>query len=166
METKTIEKTIIDHDRRITTTENEVKNVKDCVSNVTDMKENLAKLTLLSQQQELRNKKLDDLYDKFVKCNAEFSATLKSINNSLISMSYEIKSTNDEIKGTNNEIKGTNEEIKRTNLRINELENKVECKFNAVNDKSKFDILELAKKGIPYLLLGGSVYYILQIVGG
>ncbi len=152
MESQTIEKTIINHDRRITTVETEVKNVKDDVCNMVDMKENLAKLTLLSQQQEVRNKKLDDLYDKFVKCNAEFSATLKSINNSLISMSYEMKDTN--------------EEIKKTNQRINQLETKVECRFDTVDDRSKFDILELIKRGVPYLLLGGSVYYILQIVGG
>ena len=59
---------------------------------------------MLSEQQIERNKKLDELYEKVIISNTEFSSTLKVINKNLTCMNDELINANKRI--SNLEVKG------------------------------------------------------------
>jgi predicted nuclease with TOPRIM domain len=70
----------------------------------------------------------------------------------------ETTKSNMEITST---LKGINENLNSLNTRTNSLEEKID----EIDERSKIDILKMAKDWIPKLILGGITYYILQIAG-
>jgi len=79
------------------------------------------------------------MYENSLVSNAEFSNTLKNINNNLNSL--------------NTEMKGTNERI-----------DNIEDRLIKINNKSKIDILNLIVKATPWLISLGLGTYIIQII--
>ncbi len=78
------------HGIRITKLETKMDNIEKKVDDFSDIAEAVTKLSLLSEQQIERNKKLDELYEKVIISNTEFGSTLKVINKN----SYYAKSFN------------------------------------------------------------------------
>jgi septal ring factor EnvC (AmiA/AmiB activator) len=70
----------------------------------------------------------------------------------------ETTKSNMEITST---LKGINENLNSLNIRTNSLEEKID----EIDERSKIDILKMAKDWIPKLIIGGIAYYILQIAG-
>ena len=126
------------HGIRITKLETKMDNIEKKVDDFSDIAEAVTKLSLLSEQQIERNKKLDELYEKVIISNTEFGSTLKVINKNLTCM---------------------NDELINANKRISNLEDKMDV----VNNKSKVDLLEVAKNWIPKLIAGGAIFYLLQL---
>lgn len=131
------------HETRISKLETKVDIIEKKVDDFSDMVEAIIKLTLLSEQQIKRNKKFDELYEKVIISNIEFSSTLKTIDENLTCM---------------------NEELKVANKRISNLESKVDKKFSSLNNKSKVDLWNIIKKYIPALLIGGVSFWILKLL--
>jgi predicted nuclease with TOPRIM domain len=63
------------------------------------------------------------------------------------------------------EIRETKTEVKSTSERVNDLENTFEEKIIEIDNKSKVDLLKIAKDWTPKLIVSGIAYYILQLVG-
>jgi septal ring factor EnvC (AmiA/AmiB activator) len=70
----------------------------------------------------------------------------------------ETTKSNMEITST---LKGINENLNSLNTKTNSLEEKID----EIDERSKIDILKMAKDWIPKLIIGGIAYYILQIAG-
>jgi hypothetical protein len=84
---------------------------------------------------------INEMYENSLVSNAEFSNTLKNINNNLNSL--------------NAEMKGANE-------RIDDIEDKI----IKIDNKSKIDLWELVKQyAVPVIMGGGIVYFILKVTG-
>ena len=62
-------------------------------------------------------------------------------------------------------LKTMNVKIDNTNNKVDKLETKFEEKIIEIDNKSKVDLLKVAKDWTPKLILGGIAYYILQLVG-
>lgn len=131
--------------------ETKVDALEDRVDNLGEIKSAVIELTLLSRQQLEYNKKFTETHEQLLVSNAKLGVILNSINDSLTNM---------------------NEELKCTNERVNEFENKVDIKFDKVDvqfdgleNKSKIDLLDIIKKPVATLLLGGLTFWILQLVG-
>lgn len=140
-----------DLENRVTTIEVKVNTLEDKLCDLTDIKTCVTELALLSRQQIEHNKKFTETHERLILSNAQFSTTLNSINDNLTAM---------------------NEEIKCTNERMINLESKVEEKFvgvnkqiNNINEKSKIDLMDIGKRWVPKLLVGGVIFYFLQIAG-
>jgi len=129
----------LDHSERIATLESEVDELQDKVDDFSTMKDTLIELKSLSKEQAEYNKKFNEMYENSLVSNAEFSNTLKNINNNLNSL--------------NTEMKGTNERI-----------DNIEDRLIKINNKSKIDILNLIVKATPWLISLGLGTYIIQII--
>jgi len=129
----------LDHSERIATLESEVDELQDKVDDFSTMKDTLIELKSLSKEQAEYNKKFNEMYENSLVSNAEFSNTLKNINNNLNSL--------------NTEMKGTNERI-----------DNIEDRLVKINNKSKIDILNLIVKATPWLISLGLGTYIIQII--
>jgi len=130
-----------EHIKSIATLETKVENLEHKVDDFSIMKDTLVELKALSKEQSSYNKKFNEMYEKSIVSNIEFSNTLININANLNSL--------------NSEIKGVNERI-----------DEVELKIDGIDDKSKVDFLILVKQyAIPVIMGGGIVYFILSVVG-
>ena len=130
-----------EHIKAIATLENKVDTLEHRVDTMAVMKDTLIELKALSKEQTTYNKKFNEMYEKSIVSNTEFSLTLKNINENLNSL--------------NTQMKGTNERI-----------DEVEVKIDNIDDKGKVDFLLLIKQyAIPVIMGGGIVYFILNIVG-
>jgi predicted nuclease with TOPRIM domain len=130
----------LEHTIAITKLQGDVEGLKEKVADLNDIKVAVTELTLLQKQQIEYNKKFNEMYEKAISNNIEFSSTLKNIN--------------DNLNALNGEIKGTN---KRIDL--------VEDKITKIDEKSKVDILKIFRDWTPKLLLGGLTFYFLQLSG-
>lgn len=127
------------NDVRIARLETKLNGAEQKISDYSSIAEAVTKLTLLSEQQNERNKKSDELYEKVIISNAEFNTTLKTIDENLSFV---------------------NKELKDSNNRISNLEDKI-CNLG---NKSKLDILDITKDWIPKLIAGGAIFYLAQLV--
>ena len=74
-----------------------------------------------------------------VESNTKFNATLETINKSLVDMGCEIR---------------------ETNVKLNDLELKVE----SIDEKSKVDIVKVIIRTVPWLLVAGLSFWILNLL--
>lgn len=123
------------HSEDIASLKTEVKNIKYNLNNMTDIRDAVVKLTVLQEEQ--------------AKSSQEVSEILKDMR--------------EEIKETKVEIKETKIEVKNTNDKVNGLEDKFEKKISEIDDKGKLDWIKMVKDWMPKLILGGAIYYILQL---
>jgi uncharacterized coiled-coil DUF342 family protein len=129
-----------EHIKELATLRSEVDGIVKKVDDISIMKDTLIELKALSKEQASYNKKFNEMYEKSILSNAEFSNTLININANLNSL--------------NTEMRGTNERI-----------DKVEVKIDEIDEKSKVDFLTLMKQyAIPVTMGGGIVYFILSVV--
>ena len=132
--------TVLSHGKDIVAIKSNVKNLKEKVDDLQDIKSAVIELALLSKQQIEHNVKFTETYQNLVVSNTKFAVTLENINCNLEVM--------------NQEVKKTNEQIKKTNERIDD-----------IDVKGKIDTIEVCKKAIPYLLLSGVTFWALQLAG-
>jgi chromosome segregation ATPase len=118
----------VEHTKDIATLKEKVDSLENKVDDCSTIKDALIELKMVTKEQANYNKKFNEMYEKSLISNIEFSNTLKSINENLNSLNNEVK----EAKG---EIKGTNE-------RIDDLEEK----FEKENDKFLIDTREIQKE--------------------
>lgn len=123
---------------RISKLETRVDSIEEKLDDVSDIKEAVTELTLLSRQQVERNKKFDELYEMVIVSNTEFSSTLKMIDKNLSCISDELKNTNERISN-------------------------LEIKVSNIDNKSKVDFLNIIKQWLPKLIAGGLILYFLQL---
>jgi carboxypeptidase C (cathepsin A) len=127
----------INHSERIATLENDVENLKDRVDDLSIIKDAVIETKT---------------YIKILtKAQEEQSRTMSQITETM--------------NKQNQTLDKLNEKIDSTDEKVDDLNNKFQVKLNEIDDKSKIDILKMAKDWTPKLIIGGITYYILQIVG-
>lgn len=138
-------------DKRLSVAETKIDNITKELDELSDIKSVIVELSLLSKQQVEYNKKSTDTYESLVMSNTRFAITLENINKNLMCVNDEIKHTNSRISTLETSMLSDNKDLSES---ISDIEN-----------KSKVDLLELAKPVIPSLIAGGFFFWLLQILG-
>ncbi len=124
---------------RISRLEEKVDNIEEKVNELSDVKNVVTELALLSRQYIEQNKEFRKTQETLVQSYTELKTTLKTMNDNLTNI---------------------NCEVKKANTRIGDLEVKVD----ALDNKSKVDIISLIVKAVPWFLGAGITYGIYKIV--
>jgi len=124
---------------RISRLEEKVNNIEEKVNELSDVKNVVTELALLSRQYIEQNKEFRKTQETLVQSYTELKTTLKTMNDNLTNI---------------------NCEVKKANTRIGDLEVKVD----ALDNKSKVDIISLIVKAVPWFLGAGITYGIYKIV--
>jgi predicted nucleic acid-binding Zn-ribbon protein len=143
-----------------------IETIKGQISDLSTMKDILAKQTVLQSEQGKRNEKLDYLFELQIVTNAKTEETLRLINDNLSAMNSEMKDTKTRV----NELESSVARIPLESQLKDAMQELAETKKDAKTElenvkKHSFDILDWIKSSIfPVLLGGGLAYYILEFV--
>lgn len=144
-----------EHIQEIATLRAEMEQVKSFVSDISSMKELLAKQIALQEKYDARNEKIDTIIEQQIATNTKTEQTLKLINDNLSSMNTEMKETKTRVANLETSVEKIPLETELKDTR-QELET---VKSNS------FDIMGWIKNTVfPALLSGGVVYYITQVM--
>lgn len=128
-----------EYGERISRLETKIDNIENKVDGLCNVETVVTELALISRQHIEQFKDFKKTQEMLVESNTKFNATLETINKSLVDMGCEIR---------------------ETNVKLNDLELKVE----SIDEKSKVDIVKVIIRTVPWLLVAGLSFWILNLL--
>lgn len=145
-----------DYGERISKLEEKTDNIEKKVDDLSDIKTVVTELALLSRQQVEQNKEFKETQTMLVLSNTKFNTILETMNENLTKMNSEIKETNKKMSDLETKVGSMDNSEKIIDL---------ETKVGDLDNKSKVDILKIAIKAVPWLLVAGISFWVLKLVG-
>lgn len=145
-----------DYGERISKLEEKTDNIEKKVDDLSDIKTVVTELALLSRQQVEQNKEFKETQTMLVLSNTKFNTILETMNENLTKMNSEIKETNKKMSDLETKVGSMDNSEKIIDL---------ETKVGDLDDKSKVDILKIAIKAVPWLLVAEISFWVLKLVG-